>query len=403
MLMPDMGSEVAGERASPDASAIGPELTVLMPCLNEAATLPVCIEKAHESFRRLGLRGEVLIADNGSADGSQELARARGARVVEVQARGYGSALSAGIAAARSEWVIMGDADDSYDFSALDGFVAGLRAGNDLVVGNRFAGGIQAGAMPFLHRWLGNPILTFVARRFFGSPARDIYCGLRGFRRSAIERLDLRSTGMEYAIEMVVKSSLYGLRIEEVATTLSPDGRDRAPHLRTWRDGWRSLRFLLLYSPSWLFLYPGLALMAIGAVVNVLLAVRSRTIGGVTFEAHTMLYAAVLLIIGYQGVIFAAGARLFAITEGLLPADERWSRLFRFITLEVGIVIGVLCSAIGLAGSIYALLRWGDRSFGPFSYANTLRFVIPSATLLAIGSQTVLASFFLSILGLRRR
>lgn len=398
-----MDAPLTDEKPVDRAFEAAAELTVLMPCLNEAATLASCIEKAHGSLRRLGLRGEVLVADNGSTDGSQEVARLHGARVVDVHVRGYGSALAAGIAAARSEWIIMGDADDSYDFSAIEAFVAGLRAGNDLVLGNRFSGGIQAGAMPFLHRRVGNPILTFISRRLFGSPAGDIYCGLRGFRRSAILRLDLRSRGMEFAIEMVVKSSLYGLRIDEVPTTLSPDGRDRAPHLRTWRDGWRSLRFLLLYSPSWLFLYPGLALMAIASVVTALLAVRSRTIGGVTFEAHTMLYAAVALIIGYQGVIFAVGARLFAIAEGLLPADERWSQLFRIITLEVGILAGVACSAVGLAGSIYALLRWGDRSFGPLSYADTLRFVIPSAALLAIGSQTILASFFLSILGLRRR
>jgi glycosyltransferase involved in cell wall biosynthesis len=392
-----------GEQTSGDAHETTPELTILMPCLNEAGTLAACIEKAYDSLRRLGLTGEVLVADNGSTDGSREVARLHGACVIDVEHRGYGSALAAGIAAARSEWVIMGDADDSYDFSALDDFVTGLRAGSDLVLGNRFAGGIQPGAMPFLHRRLGNPILTFISRRLFGSPAGDIYCGLRAFQRSSIQRLDLRSTGMEFAIEMVVKSSIYGLRIDEVPTTLSPDGRGRASHLRTWRDGWRSLRFLLLYSPSWLFLYPGLVLMAIGAGGTTLLALRSRTIGGVTFEAHTMLYAAVAMIIGYQGVIFAAGARLFAITEGLLPADERWSKLFRIISLEVGIIVGVACSAVGLAGSIYALLRWGNHSFGAFSYADTLRFVIPSAALLAIGSQTVLASFFLSILGLRRR
>jgi glycosyltransferase involved in cell wall biosynthesis len=381
----------------------GPELSVVIPCLNEAATIGVCVEKARASFDRLGIAGEVVVADNGSTDGSQEIAVRCGARVVPVPEKGYGNALAAGIEAAAGELVIMGDADDSYDFSELDGFVDGLRGGADLVLGNRFEGGIRPGAMPFLHRRLGNPVLTAISRRLFSSPAGDIYCGLRGFRRTAILDLDLRSGGMEFAIEMVVKSSLHGLRIEEVPTTLSPDGRDRAPHLRTWRDGWRSLRFLLLYSPSWLFLYPGLIAMGVGTVVMALLAARSRTIGGITFDAHTLLYAAVAVIIGYQAVIFALGARLFAIAEGLLPPSEGWSRLFRVVKLEVGLVTGFALFALGLAGSVAALVHWGDNAFGPLRYATTLRLVIPSAALLAIGSQTILASFFLSILALRRR
>jgi hypothetical protein len=297
----------------------------------------------------------------------------------------------------------MGDADDSYDFSSIDAFVAHLRDGDDLVLGNRFSGGIAPGAMPFMHRRFGNPVLTAISRAFFRSPAGDVYCGLRGFRRDAILRLDLRSTGMEFAIEMVVKASLHGLTIDEVPTTLSQDGRDRQPHLRTWRDGWRSLRFLLLYSPSWLFLYPGLAMMGLGGAVMTILGLRARTIGDVTFDVHTLLYAAVAFIIGYQAVIFSAGARLFAIAEGLLPASPGWTRLFKVVTLEVGIVSGLVLTAVGLAGSIYAVVKWGGSSFGRLDYATTLRLVIPSATLLAIGSQTVLASFFLSILGLRRR
>jgi glycosyltransferase involved in cell wall biosynthesis len=383
--------------------ANSPEFSVVIPCLNEAATISICVEKALVSMQRLGRSGEVVVADNGSTDGSQALALAAGARIVHVRERGYGSALAAGIAAAAGEFVIMGDADDSYDFSRLEGFVEGLRGGHDLVLGNRFSGGIQPGAMPFLHRRLGNPILTLISKRLFGSPAGDIYCGLRGFRRSAIQDLDLRSTGMEFAIEMVVKSSLRGLRITEVPTVLSLDGRNQKPHLRTWRDGWRSLRFLLLYSPSWLFLYPGLALMIVGSTGTILLSIRARTIGGVTFDAHTLLYAAVAVIIGYQAVIFSVGARLFAISEGLLPSSPQWERLFRIVTLELGLLGGFVMFSVGLGGSIYALLRWGDSSFGPLNYASTLRFVIPSAALLAIGSQTILASFFISILGLRRR
>ena len=378
------------------------ELTVAIPCLNEAATIETCVRKALESMRRLGIEGEVVVADNGSTDGSQELARESGARVIAVPRRGYGSALAAAVASARGTFVIMGDADDSYDFSRLDPFVEELRAGADLVVGNRFAGGIQQGAMPWLHKYVGNPALTVIAKRMFRSPVGDIYCGLRGFRRTAVEDLDLRSTGMEYAIEMVVKSALHGLRVVEVPTTLSPDGRGREPHLRTWRDGWRSLRFLLLYSPSWLFLYPGAAIVVVGTVVTCFLAVRPRTVAGVTFDVHTLLYAAIAIVIGYQAMIFSVGAKLFAIAEGLLPASETWNRLFRVVTLEVGLLVGAVLFGIGLAGSVYALVHWGHRSFGPLDYASTLRLVIPSAVLLALGSQTILASFFLSILGLRR-
>jgi len=378
------------------------EITVAIPCLNEAATIATCVGKALDSMRRLGVKGEVVVADNGSTDGSQELAQASGARVIAVARKGYGSALAAAVSAAHGTFVIMGDGDDSYDFSRLDPFVEELRQGADLVVGNRFTGGIERGAMPWLHKYVGNPLLTLIAKRMFRSPAGDIYCGLRGFRKAAIESLDLRSTGMEYAIEMVVKSALYRLRVVEVPTTLSPDGRGREPHLRTWRDGWRSLRFLLLYSPSWLFLYPGSAAMVLGTIVTCLLAVRPRTVAGVTYDVHTLLYAAIAVIIGYQAVIFSVGAKLFAVAEGLLPASLTWNRLFRVVTLETGLLLGVLLFAVGLAGSVYALVHWGHHSFGPLDYASTLRRVIPSAALLAIGSQTILASFFLSILGLRR-
>jgi glycosyltransferase involved in cell wall biosynthesis len=379
-----------------------PEFSVVIPCLNEAETIATCVRKAQASLDRLGVDGEVVVADNGSSDGSQELALANGARLVEVPQRGYGSALAHGVAAARGTFVIMGDADDSYDFSQLDAFVTGLRAGHDLVVGNRFAGGIQSGAMPLLHRYLGNPLLTLIAKRLFRIPAGDVYCGLRGFRKSAIESLDLRSTGMEFAIEMVVKSSLRRLDILEVPTTLSPDGRGRDPHLRTWRDGWRSLRFLLLYSPSWLFLYPGALVMLIGAVASGFLIVRPRTIGDVTFDVHTLLYSSVAVVIGYQAVIFSVGAKIFAIAEGLLPESARWTRLFRIVTLEVGILAGVVLFGLGLAGTVYAFAHWESRSFGPLNYTSTMRLAIPSVALLALGSETILGSFFLSILGLKR-
>ena len=404
------GARGSGLRAAVPGEPGGPapdageriELSVVIPCLNEAATIATCVQKARESLRRLGAAGEVVVADNGSTDGSRELAAGSGARVVDAPGRGYGSALAAGVAAARGTFVIMGDADDSYDFLHLDRFVERLRAGDDLVVGNRFAGGIERGAMPFLHRYLGNPALTFVARRMFRTPAGDVYCGLRAFRKSAIERLDLRSAGMEYAIEMVVKASLQGLRVAEVPTTLSPDGRAGEPHLRTWRDGWRSLRFLLLYSPSWLFLYPGAAAMAVGTALSCVLLAGPRTIGDVTFDVHTLLFTALAVVVGYQAVIFSVGAKIFAVAEGLLPAGARWSRLFRIVTLETGLCAGAALFAAGLGLSVYAFVHWERESFGPLDYSSTMRLAIPAVTLLTLGSQTILASFFLSILGLKR-
>src|SRR6185503_19182704 len=304
------------------------ELTVLMPCLNEAETLAICIGKANDSLKSLGIDGAVLIADNGSTDGSQEIARSLGARVVQVEGKGYGNALMRGIASARGKYVIMGDSDDSYDFTNLGPFVDKLRAGYDLVMGNRFLGGIAPNAMPPLHRYLGNPVLTGIGRIFFRSPCGDFHCGLRGFSKAAIQRLDLRTRGMEFASETVVKASLHGLRIAEVPTTLSVDGRNRPPHLRSWRDGWRHLRFLLLYSPRWLFLYPGLLLMLVGAVVSGWLLVGPRVVDGITLDVHTFLYAAMAIVIGYQTVIFAIFTKVFAITEGLLPEDPRLKSLF---------------------------------------------------------------------------
>ena len=378
------------------------ELSILMPCLNEAETLATCIKKAQKALDDLNVNGEVVIADNGSTDGSPEIAASLGARVIHVAEKGYGSALLGGIKAARGKYIIMGDADDSYDFTNLGPFLEKLRAGYELVMGNRFKGGIAPNAMPPLHKYLGNPMLTGIGRLFFRSPCGDFHCGLRGFSKAAIQRLDLRTTGMEFASETVVKASLHGLRITEVPTTLSVDGRNRPPHLRSWRDGWRHLRFLLLYSPRWLFLYPGLLLMLVGAVVSGWLLVGPRVVDGITLDVHTFLYAAMAIVIGYQTVIFAIFTKVFAITEGLLPEDPRLKTLFNYIRLETGIVAGALLLVAGIGISIYALSFWGAHSFGSLDPSRTLRLVIPAVTLIALGLQTVLSSFFLSILGLER-
>ncbi|HEV8429633.1 MAG TPA: glycosyltransferase family 2 protein [Pyrinomonadaceae bacterium] len=380
----------------------GIELSILMPCLNEAETLATCIEKSKKALSLLCVDGEIVIADNGSQDGSPEIATALGARVIHVPEKGYGSALLAGIKAARGKYIIMGDADDSYDFSNLGPFLEKLRAGYDLVMGNRFKGGIAPNAMPPLHRYLGNPVLTGIGRLFFNSPCGDFHCGLRGFSKAAIQRLDLCTTGMEFASETVVKASLHGLRITEVPTTLSVDGRSRPPHLRSWRDGWRHLRFLLLYSPRWLFLYPGLLLMLLGAVVSGWLLLGPRVVDGVTLDIHTFLYGVMAIIIGYQTVIFAVFTKVFAITEGLLPEDPRLTTMFRYIQLETGIVAGSLMLLGGIGLSVYALTFWGATSFGPLDPSRTLRLVIPAVTMIALGLQTVLSSFFLSILGMKR-
>ena len=388
---------------APSVSEAPCELTVLMPCLNEAETLAVCIEKAKRSMRELGIDGEVLIADNGSTDGSQEIAIELGARVVPVERKGYGNALMRGIAKARGEFVIMGDSDDSYDFSGLGPFVEKLREGYDLVMGNRFLGGIQDGAMPNLHRYLGNPVLTAVGRLFFKSPCGDFHCGLRGFRRQSMLSLDLRTTGMEFASEMVVKSTLHKFRITEVATTLQPDGRSRPPHLRSWSDGWRHLRFLLLYSPRWLFLYPGVLLMAAGLIAGLFLMSGPVFIGGIGFDAQTLLYAAAATILGYQGIAFAFFTKIFAISEGLLPEDPRMSYTSIKLNLEKGLIAGLALTLMGIAGSFYSVWTWKQAVFGVLDPTHTLRIIIPAITALVIGVQTIFFSFFLSVLGLRRR
>ena len=379
------------------------ELSVVMPCLNESATVGICVKKVLDAMQRHGIRGEVIVADNGSTDGSREIAAELGARVVPIETRGYGSALHGGIAAARGRFVLMGDADDSYDFTHLDAFVGKLREGYDLVMGNRFQGGILPGAMPPLHRYLGNPVLTGIGRLFFKSPVGDFHCGLRAFRKDAIERLDLRTLGMEFASEMVVKATAFGLRITEIPTTLSPDGRGRTPHLRTWRDGWRHLRFLLLYSPRWLFLYPGIALFVLGAVVSALLLPGPRRIGNVGFDVDTLLFAAMAILIGFQSIVFATFTKVFAISEGLLPADARLSRLFRYVTLETGLVAGFLLVLAGTGEWVLGLEYWRGQNFGALDPETALRIVIPGVIFFTLGFQVILSSFFLSVLGMARR
>jgi glycosyltransferase involved in cell wall biosynthesis len=389
-------------RAEVVESAARPtEFSVVIPCLNEARTLERCLRKATESFRRLGIAGELIVADNGSSDGSQEVATRSGARVVRAEHRGYGHALAAGIAAAKGRFVIMGDGDDSYDFGDLSPFVERLLDGSDLVVGNRFQGGVKPGAMPILHKYIGNPILTLIGKWLFRIPVGDVYCGLRGFRRQAITDLDLRSPGMEYALEMIVKAKLHGLKISEVPTTLSPDGRGRPPHLRTWRDGWRSLRFFLLFSPRWLFFYPGLFLTVVGIGTIVWLLPASRRVGGVTLDVHTMLYGAVAVLVGFEAIVFATFARLVAVQDGLVPRDPRFDRQLARFSLERGLLLGLVLIVAGLVGSLYALGAWEQKSFGHLNYPHTMRIVIPSALGIALGFQMIVASFFFGILGLR--
>jgi len=379
------------------------EVSVVMPCLNEVETLANCIDLIASTVHESGINAEIIVADNGSTDGSQAIAKSRGARVINVTRKGYGSALMGGIDAARGRYVIMGDADMSYNFGDIPKFLTKLRDGADLVMGNRFRGGIKSGAMPALHRYFGNPVLTGIGKMLFAAECGDFHCGLRGFSKAAYERMELQTTGMEFASEMVVKASLFGLKITEVPTTLSPDGRSRPPHLRSWRDGWRHLRFLLLYSPRWLFLFPGALLIVVGAITGVWLLAGARKVGDITFDIHTLIYAAMAVLLGFQAIAFATFTKVFAISEGLLPEDPRLNRFFRFITLEVGLVVGGVLMAIGLGATLYAVGVWEGRHFGPLDPSRVMRVVIPAAFLLTLGFQVILSSFFLSILGLRRR
>jgi hypothetical protein len=378
-------------------------VSIVIPCLNEAETLERCVVAAREALETAGMPGEIIVADNGSTDGSREIASNAGARVIRVAERGYGSALLGGIAAARGRHVVMGDADYSYDFGAVPAFVRKLEEGNDLVMGSRLRGRIEPGAMPLLHRWLGNPVLSLLGRLFFRVPVSDFHCGIRGFRRDAVEHLDLKTTGMEFASEMVVKASLFGLRIAEIPVTLRPDGRSRAPHLRTWRDGWRHLRFLLIYSPRWLYLVPGLFFTVLGGLLIAWLLPGPRTVFGATLDVHAMLGAAVMVLVGTQAISFAVFAKVFAVTEGLLPTDPRLERTFRIVTLETGLLVGALLAIAGalLVGHVVGV--WSGAQYRALDYSRTMRWMIPGALLLVLGAQAILSSFFLSILGLKRR
>jgi glycosyltransferase involved in cell wall biosynthesis len=386
-----------------DRKPDGIELTILMPCLDERETVARCVRKAAGFLERCGIDGEVLVVDNGSSDGSPASASAAGARMVLERRRGYGNALRTGIREARGRYIVMGDADDSYDFSALEAFVARLRDGADLVMGNRFLGGIAPNAMPALHRYFGNPVLTGIGRLFFRSPVGDFHCGLRAFSRDAVLRLGLATEGMEFASEMVVRATVEGLRIEEVPAALSPAGRSRPPHLRSWRDGWRHLRFLLLFSPRWLFLYPGAFLMLAGLASMAWLLPGPRTLfGSIGLDVNTLVYSAGAIVCGFQAVAFAVLAKVYAINARLLPHDPRIGRLTSMASVEAGMAAGLVLVLAGLAASTYAVGVWGRASFGALSPESSLRIVAPAVTALILGVQLVFASFFLGVLALRR-
>jgi glycosyltransferase involved in cell wall biosynthesis len=389
----------AAQRSDPPPST-AVEVSIVMPCLNEAETLAKCIGHAKVAAAEGGFAAEIIVADNGSTDGSQSIARNLGARIVDVSRKGYGSALIGGIDAARGRFIVMGDADDSYDFEAIGPLIDKLRDGYDLVVGNRFLGGIQPGAMPWSHRWLGNPVLTLISRIFFHAPVGDTHCGLRALRKDAYEKMHLRATGMEFASEMVIKAALKGMRITEVPVVLRPDGRSRPPHLRTWRDGWRHLRFMLLFSPRWLFLYPGLALFAVGAALSALLVAGPIHVAGVRLDIHTLLVAGFLALLGYQLVLFAVFTKIFAIRAGFHPPHPALEKVFRYVTLEVGLAAGALMALGGLVALVLAVASWGAVGFGTLDPSLTMREVIPAVVLLALGTQTVFASFFISILSI---
>lgn len=379
------------------------QLTILMPCLNEAETLALCINKANAWALHLGIQTEVLIADNGSTDGSQTIAESLGARIIPVRQRGYGSALFHGCVAAKGEWIIMGDSDDSYDFSNLDPFIQKLREGSDLVMGNRFLGGIASGAMPWENRYIGNPILTWVGRLLFKCPAKDFHCGLRGLRKDAFLRMDLRTTGMEFASEMVIKANLFGMRIAEVPTTLSKDGRSRPPHLRPWRDGWRHLRFMLLFSPRWLFLMPGAVLFLISMVSYTALLYGPVKLGTVIFDVHTLFFAEAGLVLGFLAATLGIIIRMFGIREGLLQEHSLLEKLRTYPILEIGGVVGILIMLGGLFFGFDALMAWNTANFGPLSPEALLRTISLSTTLIMLGGVTLMISLIMGFLAIPTR
>jgi glycosyltransferase involved in cell wall biosynthesis len=379
------------------------ELTILMPCLNEAETLETCIEKANKFLASHNVKGEVVIADNGSTDGSQEIARRNGARVVDVPQKGYGSALINGNKAALGKFIIMGDADDSYDFSSLMPFVDKLRSGYELVMGNRFKGGIEKDAMPKLHKYLGNPVLSGIGKLFYKSDINDFHCGLRGFSKEAIIKLDLHTTGMEYASEMVVKATINKLKITEVPTTLSKDGRSRPPHLKSWQDGWRHLKFLLMHSPRWLFLYPGLLLFFVGIIGMSLLLFGPLKIGSIHLDVHTLLYMAISIIVGVQIISFALFTMVYAVQTRLFPKDDKLIRILSAFSLEKGLITGSLLFLGGIILTIFALVIWKEESFSDLNPSHMMRITIPALTLTVIGVQVIFSSFFLSILNIKHK
>lgn len=379
------------------------DVSIVMPCLNENATIGTCVTKALQTIKHLNLRGEVIVADNRSIDGSQQIAATLGARVVSIPHRGYGAAVQGAIAAARGRFILMADSDDSYDITQLGAFLSKLREGYDLVVGNRFHGGILPGAMPWLHRYAGNPILSGIGRLLFKSSIGDFHCGLRAFRRDSIEQLHLQMVGMEFASEMIVKATLSGLRLAEIPTILSPDGRKRRSHLRTWRDGWRHLRFLLLYSPRWLFLYPGILLFTLGMLGSIWLLPGPRRVGQVTFDVDTLLFSAMAILVGFQSVNFAAFTEAFATNRGFRPADPLLVRFLRHATLETSLVIGILLLLAGAGMWVAGLSYWSSTHFGNLNPAIALRLAIPGIVGLMLGFQVMLSAFFLSVLGMERR
>jgi glycosyltransferase involved in cell wall biosynthesis len=385
------------------AGDLTPELSIVMPCLNEARTVGTCVKKALAFLEMYNIQGEVIVADNGSTDGSQAIALGLGARVVPVAARGYGNALRTGIEKAHGKYVVMGDSDDSYDFSALQPFLEKLRAGYDLVLGNRFRGGIAPGAMPPLHKFFGNPLLTSIGRTLYRSPSHDFYCGLRGFRRDAVLALDLDAAGMEFALEMIVKATIHHLRIIEVPTQLSVDGRGRRSHLRSWRDGWRSLRLFLLLSPRGLFLYPGAAIFLLGLVGTLILFAGDAPIGGVVFAEHTMVLTAAAINIGFEAMLFWVFAKVIAIQRGLLLPDKRFERLRETMPLERGLAVGAALILLGLAAFVAAVAAWSDVGFGQLPRGTAIRLVIASSTTLVLGTQIAYGSFLLHLLEYRAK
>lgn len=378
------------------------ELSVVMPCLNEAETLATCIKKAQDFLNQNKISGEVIIADNGSTDGSQDIAHSLNARVISVQEKGYGSALRGGIDAAKGKYVMMGDADDSYDFSNMMPYLVKLREGYDLVMGNRFKGGIEKGAMPFLHKYLGNPVLSFLGRLFFKSNIGDFHCGLRGFSKEAYNKMKLKTTGMEFASEMIVSASLKSMKIAEVPTTLSKDGRSRPPHLNTWRDGWRHLRFLVLFSPGWLFLYPSILFCLVGFITSALLITGPFQIGSLTFDVHTLLFTTALFLVGFQFLLFYGLTKVYTIENELLPKPKKYNSLFKIFNLERGLIFGLILLVIGLLLSIWAYTNWQSLNFGDINNSTTFRIVIPAITTILLGVQVILFSLFFSILGLKK-